>query len=280
MEIEIKAAAENVLAEQADFLCLFDCGAESEYRKGVFGTDIDITFGCAAGNCCDHHTFEHTVRVAFHDAPVHECAGVALVAVADNVFLFGFLCFDLCPLFAGGEAAAASAAELGLGDFVNDIIGSHVEQSLFKSGVTADAEIFLDGKCINVAAVFKNDAGLVFVEGNFFLFPVDFAVALICKPVDGLVVENRFFNDFFAIGKLNLGVEVSLGFDANKGTHFAEAVAAALFHCDAVIGIFCLSVTCALAAMDAGFMGFNLEFDGAADAVCFDEFFEPVKDLQ
>ena len=34
MEIEIKAAAENVLAEQADFLCLFDCGAESEYRKG------------------------------------------------------------------------------------------------------------------------------------------------------------------------------------------------------------------------------------------------------
>ena len=80
-----------------------------------------------------------------------------------------------------------------------------------------------------MAAVFKNDAGLVFVEGNFFLFPVDFAVALICKPVDGLVVENRFFNDFFAIGKLNLGVEVSLGFDANKGTHFAEAVAAGFF---------------------------------------------------
>ena len=68
---KLKAAAENVLAEQADFLCLFDRGAESEYRKGVFGTDIDITFGCAAGNCCDHHTFEHTVRVAFHDAPVH-----------------------------------------------------------------------------------------------------------------------------------------------------------------------------------------------------------------
>ena len=41
---------------------------------------------------------------------------------------------------AGGfdeKAAAASAAELGLGDFVNDIIGSHVEQSLFKCRIAA-----------------------------------------------------------------------------------------------------------------------------------------------
>ena len=33
----------------------------------------------------DGHAFEHAVRVALQDAAVHERAGVALVAVADDV---------------------------------------------------------------------------------------------------------------------------------------------------------------------------------------------------
>ena len=60
----------------------------------------------------DHHAFEHTMRVAFHHASIHKRAGVALVAVADDVFHGLLLRTHLRPLASGGKSAAAATAQI------------------------------------------------------------------------------------------------------------------------------------------------------------------------
>jgi hypothetical protein len=47
--------------------------------------------------------FQHAVGIAFHHAAVHERAGVALVGVADDVFLGAFLDAGRLPFAAGGK---------------------------------------------------------------------------------------------------------------------------------------------------------------------------------
>ena len=77
------------------------------------------------------------MRVAFHNASVHEGSWVALVAVADNVLLRGVLALYLRPFSAGREAAAAASAQSGVAHFLDDLVRSHVEQSFFKRRISA-----------------------------------------------------------------------------------------------------------------------------------------------
>ena len=50
------------------------------------------------------------MRVALQYRTVHECSGVALVAVADDVFCVVILIVCELPLASGGEASAAASA--------------------------------------------------------------------------------------------------------------------------------------------------------------------------
>ncbi len=89
-------------------------------RQGVFGADVDVALAGADGVGGDGHAFEDALRIALQDAAVHESAGVALVAVADDVFLGAAGLGDRAPLEAGGIAAAATAAQAALGDLFDD----------------------------------------------------------------------------------------------------------------------------------------------------------------
>ena len=55
------------------------------------------------------------MRIALDHGAVHERARVALVGVADQVFLLAGRGAGELPLLAGGEAAAAAAAQSALG---------------------------------------------------------------------------------------------------------------------------------------------------------------------
>ena len=86
LDIEVEPGAEDVLAREArgpwpDSMASWSrCTA-----KRILGPDIDIAVMGVDRLGGDDHAFEHRVGVRLHDAPVHERARVALVAVAQDV---------------------------------------------------------------------------------------------------------------------------------------------------------------------------------------------------
>src|ERR1019366_6058771 len=86
IEVEAQAAPTDVVAEQAQTLGLLDSSAQALDGQRIFGAHIEVTFGSADGKGSDQHAFQHAVRIALEHAAVHECARIALVRVADNVF--------------------------------------------------------------------------------------------------------------------------------------------------------------------------------------------------
>ena len=85
-------------------------------RDGVriFGADVDVALGRADGDAGDRHALDQDEGIALHDHAVGEGAAVALVGVADDVFLRAGVVGDGPPLDAGREAGAAAAAQAGL----------------------------------------------------------------------------------------------------------------------------------------------------------------------
>ena len=101
------------------------------------------------------------MRDRFPDAAIHECAGVALVAVADDVLQVAAGLGHRAPLQAGGIAAAAASAQPALGDPWMTPLGvisvSAVEQGL----VAVAGDVVVDLFRIDVAGVLQNHAHLL-----------------------------------------------------------------------------------------------------------------------
>ena len=84
-------AAEDIVSQQTKLLGLLDGDGEPVHGHGVLGADIDVALGGTGSHARDAHALDDLVRIALHAGAVHEGAGVALVAVADDVLdgLFG-----------------------------------------------------------------------------------------------------------------------------------------------------------------------------------------------
>ena len=88
---------------------------------GIFGTDVDVALGRADGDAGDRHAFDEDEGIALHDHAVGEGAAVALVGIADDVFLRSPAALrDRPPLDAGRKAGAAAAAQAGLHHLLDD----------------------------------------------------------------------------------------------------------------------------------------------------------------
>ncbi len=88
-DVEIEAAIEDVVAEETIGFCLCDRVLETLDRQRVLGTEIYIRFGSADTVSGNAHAFNQAVRIALDDGAIHECARVAFVGIADEIFLFG-----------------------------------------------------------------------------------------------------------------------------------------------------------------------------------------------
>ena len=236
VHMEAEAAAEDVVAQQAELLGLLDGDGEPVHGHGVLGADIDVALGRARGNARDDHALDDLVRVALHAGAVHEGAGVALVAVADDVLhgLFGVR-RDLRPLFARREARAAAAAQTGIAHDLHDLVRLHLEQRLGQRAVAADGQILLDGFRVDVAAVLKHAAGLTLVKRDILLPLIELAAPIVAEALDELPAEDGLLNDLLHVADLALGVQPALGLDAHQRSHLAKAVAAGLFQADGVV---------------------------------------------
>ena len=109
-QVEIEAAAEDVLTQQAVISRLLNCHAQRVDGDGVLGANVEVTLLRADGVGRDDHALDDGVRVSFQHAAVHKSAGIALVAVADEVFLIAGGLPGEGPLQPGGESGPAASS--------------------------------------------------------------------------------------------------------------------------------------------------------------------------
>ena len=153
MDIEIKAGIQDVCSQKAALSGLVDGHGQTFHGQWVFRPDINISLMSLGGDAGDDHALQDPMRIALHHGAVHERARIALISVADYVFLGTGLTQNLLPLSAGGEAAASASTETGLRDLLYDPFRRHVEQGLCHGAVTAHGDVFPDGFGVDVAAV-------------------------------------------------------------------------------------------------------------------------------
>ena len=165
--------------------------------------------------------------IALHDGSVHERARVTLVAVADDV-LHRFLRVPAhaFPLTSGGEPAAAPAPQAGVGNFLADGLIGHLKQGLFKGGVPALGDVFLQIFRVTGAAAGQHHPVLLFIEGDILLPGIGHAVLVIGQPFDDLAAQQRSLHDLAAILRLHADIHHTQRLDMHQRSHLAEAVAA------------------------------------------------------
>ena len=235
MNAEVKIAAEDMLAEKP---CLLRSGNgcfQTVHRQRIFRAHVNVALVAADGKTRDHHALKHAVGVALHHAAVHERAGVALVAVADDVFLCALLLARAVPFASGGETAAAAAAQAGIENVAADLLVRHLEQRLFKRAVTALGDVLLDVLGVRRAAVSQHHAVLLFIKRDLLLLRIRHAVQMINKAVDDLAAEDGLFQNFVAVLGLNVNVHHTQRLDVHQRAHLAKAVAAAHFDVQALL---------------------------------------------
>ena len=171
------------------------------------------------------------MRIALHKAAVHECAGVALIPVGDDILdITGGIVGEL-PLLAGGETRPPTASQPGLGDFLDDRLGLHRER-LAQRLITADGDRLLDGLRIDHATVAQHYTHLLAVERNLVIVGHSLVSRgfLIRQPLDNAAFDQRFLHHVRHVGHIHLAIQDAVGLDDDHGPFGAKTPAARLNH--------------------------------------------------
>ena len=219
MAAEAEAGAEDVVAEQTEFLRLLDREFQTGDGDRVLRTDVEVTVLRADGVAGDHHTFDDGQGVRLKDRTVHERAGVALVAVADDVLGPLGLRVGELPFTPGRETAAAATAESGFQDLVDDRLAIHRE-SPCKSLERALAERFLDLLGVEAAAAVKGDVDLLLIVGDVVLLDdlLPRFLVHVEQTVDDLAADQVGFHDLLDVLNADGAVGGLLGIDLDERT--------------------------------------------------------------
>ncbi len=135
----------------------------------VLGSNVYVALICADSVARDSHSFKDNVGVALQNGTVHKGSGVALVGVTAHIFLIRIGNDVPCqlPLHARGESAAAPAAETGIKDSLDNVLGLHFGDHLGKSLIAVGSDVFVYIFGIYNAAVTESNAVLLFIEVCF-----------------------------------------------------------------------------------------------------------------
>ena len=112
MQAERKIRPQDIVPEETAFLRLGDRQLQTADRQRILRAHVDIAFLRAYRVRRDHHALDHLVGIPLHDAPVHKCSRIALIAVADYVAFLLLLARYLGPFVPGREAAAPAPAQV------------------------------------------------------------------------------------------------------------------------------------------------------------------------
>ena len=235
LQVEVEAGFEDVLPQQAVFLCLTDGCLQAFDGDGVFRPHVDIALMGAHGVARDGHSLQNGMGIALQYGAVHEGAGVALVGVAADVFdavgtdrVVGEL-----PLHAGGEARAAPAPEAGGLHRVDDLLGRDaLGEDPAQGGIAVRADVLVNILRVDDAAVAQGDTLLVLVEAGLGQRGGG-ALALAAaveQALDDAALDDVLGDDLLHVLHAYVGVTSTLGIDGDDGAQRAQAETAGAYH--------------------------------------------------
>ena len=102
----------------------------------VFFANVDDGLLGANRICRNENAFQNAVRIRFHQHAIHEGARIAFIRIADDDFVFAFGFQGHAPFFTRRKTTAATAAQFGGLQNLNDLFRSH-GAGLFQCGETA-----------------------------------------------------------------------------------------------------------------------------------------------
>jgi hypothetical protein len=167
LDREVKPGSQDVFPQQPKLPGSVYSLADMFDGEWVLVAYVEISLVGAEGISTKSHTLDDTVGIALQDCAVHVSAGIALVAVADNVLRIARgIAADL-PLATGGESPTTPPAQPGANHLVNYFLRRQVQQGVGKRMIALPCYVFLDADRVNQTAVSQNDLVLARVEGQF-----------------------------------------------------------------------------------------------------------------
>ncbi len=159
-DIEREPRTGNVLAEQAGLAHLFDGEFQPLEHRSIFHADINVRRGGIHGIPGNEHAFQHGMGIALDKRAVHEGAGVALGAIADEeTFLARAVPAEL-PLFERGKSGATATAKTGIFHLLQCFFRANI-QSAKKTPISVTGKVMMKILRVNNTAVTKNTAHLM-----------------------------------------------------------------------------------------------------------------------
>ncbi len=112
-EAQWVVGAEEFLAQPAALRARVNGGLDPADRERVFMTDVEDAFVRSDSDRGDGQPLDDAEGERFQNHSIHKGAGIAFVAVANNILGWLGLLANDAPLRAGGESRPAAAAEAG-----------------------------------------------------------------------------------------------------------------------------------------------------------------------
>ena len=124
--MESTATAPDILAQIAGRLSAADSFVQHTMGHRVFRAQVDIAPGRTDGQPGNGHTFDQHEGVALHHQPVSKGSGIALIGIADDVFLrLPGLIMHCLPFDAGGERRTTPATQARSFYVIHNRLGHH-----------------------------------------------------------------------------------------------------------------------------------------------------------
>ena len=121
--------------------------------QGIFRADVQKSGFGPQRQRSDQHPFDHPEGERFEDHPVHKGAGIAFIAVANDIFdrvcRFG----NHAPFLAGGKPAPSPAAQAAFFNGFDDLLRRAVFQTFIQRGKPAPGAVFVDIERIQLSGM-------------------------------------------------------------------------------------------------------------------------------
>ncbi len=142
-DLEFSFGAEDVLAEKAAIVGVGDGALHDLEEIAVLAAQINEAHLRADGEAGDDGAFDDGVGIVQEDEVILAGAGLALVAVDEDVLGLGGLLGNEGPLHARGEARAAAAAQAAGFHLIDDPLGA-LREAFLDRLIAAELDVAID----------------------------------------------------------------------------------------------------------------------------------------
>ena len=110
-QLEFQSAAKNIFAKQSSSITAANLFAKNLFLQMIFMPDIQNSFLRSCHEPRQNHAFHQKMRKVRHDEPIFDGSRLALVGVADDIFVRPRLLANQIPFHGSRESRAAHTAQ-------------------------------------------------------------------------------------------------------------------------------------------------------------------------